>query len=231
VQQSSFFFSQALTVLHWSRLSDTIGRKPVLLASLFGITLSMLLFGLSSSYPSLVLSRSLQGALNGNVGVMKSMMADVTDSTNVAAAFSFLPIAWVTGGTVGLLLSAMLAHPYERFSGTIFSKLEFFKHYPYFLAYSVPALYAIVALVVTRIYLKEVSRFIVFFLPISHIYRQSTPTSTSASSAVHLHHPPNLSNPHPLRHHLSLKSSPLHVCSSQPHHTAFSPFSISPSAL
>jgi hypothetical protein len=39
--------------------------------------------------------------LNGNVGVMKSMMADLTDETNVARGFSLIPVAWAVGGTVG----------------------------------------------------------------------------------------------------------------------------------
>jgi hypothetical protein len=87
---------------------------------------------------------------------MKSMMADITDSTNVAAAFSFLPITYGTGSTLGPLIGAVLAHPYERFPGTLFSKLEFFKQYPYFLACSVPAVLALISMTVTIVCLKEV---------------------------------------------------------------------------
>jgi MFS family permease len=48
--QSIFFATQALTVLLWSRLSDVVGRKPILLTGLFGLSLSMYSFGLSTSY-------------------------------------------------------------------------------------------------------------------------------------------------------------------------------------
>jgi len=41
---------EALTVLHWSRLSDLVGRKPVVLTGLFGLSLSMYAFGLSRTY-------------------------------------------------------------------------------------------------------------------------------------------------------------------------------------
>ena len=80
--------TEALTVLQWSRASDCIGRKPVLLIGLIGITLSMLSFGLSRTFWALVIryglsykylattklkllaiSRCLTGLLNGNIGI------------------------------------------------------------------------------------------------------------------------------------------------------------------
>jgi MFS family permease len=45
-----FFATQAITVLHWSRLSDVVGRKPIILIGLFGLSLSMFSFGLSTTY-------------------------------------------------------------------------------------------------------------------------------------------------------------------------------------
>ncbi|KAJ2767046.1 hypothetical protein IWQ56_003479, partial [Coemansia nantahalensis] len=46
---SSFSFCQTLTVMHWGRLSDRIGRRPVLLFGLTGYLVSFLLFGVSRS--------------------------------------------------------------------------------------------------------------------------------------------------------------------------------------
>jgi len=43
----------------------------------------------------------LNGALNGNIGVIKSIMAEMTDVTNLSLAYSYLPIAWSTGTTLG----------------------------------------------------------------------------------------------------------------------------------
>lgn len=80
-------------VLQWARISDYIGRKPVLLTGMAGLCMSMICFGLSRTFLHLVLrcvrshytvcgpaltaslpSRCLVGALNGNIGVIKSMM-------------------------------------------------------------------------------------------------------------------------------------------------------------
>lgn len=88
-------------MLQWGRASDHIGRKPVLLGGLLGLTLSMLGFGVSRAYWALVLSRCAEGALNGNIGVTKSMMAEITDHTNRVQAFAFFPMSWQVGGTLG----------------------------------------------------------------------------------------------------------------------------------
>ncbi len=40
--------------MQWSRVSDRIGRKPVLLTGLAGLCISMLCFGLSKTFTTLV---------------------------------------------------------------------------------------------------------------------------------------------------------------------------------
>jgi len=104
-QESTFFLVQTLFILQWGRLSDKIGRKPVVLIGLLGLTLSMLSFGLSRTFPALVASRSLVGLLNGNIGVLKSMLGEITDDTNIAKGVTFLPIVWSMGSTIGYVHS------------------------------------------------------------------------------------------------------------------------------
>ncbi|KAF7330235.1 Major facilitator superfamily multidrug-resistance DHA1 sub-family [Mycena venus] len=152
-QQSIFFLTQAMTVLHWSRLSDHIGRKPVILIGLFGLSLSMYCFSLSRTFWGLVLSRSLNGALNGNIGVIKSIVAELTDSTNIAQAYAYMPIAWSTGSTLGPIIGGFLARPADRFE--MFRNNQFLRKYPYFLPCAVPATFSLVAWTVTLLFLKE----------------------------------------------------------------------------
>ena len=45
--------------------------------------------------------------LNGNVGVMKSMMAELTDETNMARGSSLIAVTWAVGGTIGSVLSLL----------------------------------------------------------------------------------------------------------------------------
>ncbi len=54
----------------------------------------------------LIASRCLQGALKGNIGVVKSAIAELTDETNVARGFSLLPMTWAFGLVVGFAIFA-----------------------------------------------------------------------------------------------------------------------------
>jgi hypothetical protein len=54
-------------------------------------------------HPTLIVkhSRSLNGALNGNVGVIKSIVAEITDPTNLPQVYAYMPISWSIGGALG----------------------------------------------------------------------------------------------------------------------------------
>ncbi|KAH9958622.1 MFS general substrate transporter [Russula dissimulans] len=154
MMQSLFFATQALTVLHWSRLSDVVGRKPIILTGMFGLSLSMYAFGLSTSYWGATISRSLNGALNGNIGVIKSIVAEVTDPTNLPQVLAYMPLAWSTGGALGPTIGGSLSRPAERFPDT-FGNSEFLKKYPYFLPCAVAATFSALTWVITCVFLQE----------------------------------------------------------------------------
>ncbi|KAJ6491890.1 major facilitator superfamily domain-containing protein [Mycena sanguinolenta] len=129
--ESLFYITEAATVLQWSRASDYVGRKPILVIGLFGTTLSMLCFGLSRTFWMLVVSRCLTGLLNGNVGIMKSVLADLTDRSNRAQAVAFVPIVWDLGSALGMFLGGQLSQPQRRFPNLFPGR--FWGDYPYFL--------------------------------------------------------------------------------------------------
>ncbi|KAJ8595483.1 MFS general substrate transporter, partial [Rhizopogon salebrosus TDB-379] len=151
--ESLFFVAQALTVLRWSRLSDRIGRKPVLLVGLSGTCISMLCFGLSTNFWSLVVSRIVCGVLNGNIGVMKTMVGELTDSTNMAQGFALIPIIWCIGAFIGPLMGGTLARPQDHWP-TLFGH-SFWGRYPYFLPCAVSACLLFLAFFVLLFFLEE----------------------------------------------------------------------------
>ncbi|KAI1786343.1 MFS general substrate transporter [Ganoderma leucocontextum] len=151
--ESIFFATEAMFVFQWTRLSDHIGRKPVLLIGVGGCCISMICFGLSRTFLTLVLSRSLVGMLNGGTGVMKSMMGELTDSTNIAQAFAYIPVSWAVGVTMGPMVGGQLAKPHERWPH-IFSH-SFWVEYPYFLPCAVSAAFAAFCFVVAAFFLEE----------------------------------------------------------------------------
>ncbi|KIL59854.1 hypothetical protein M378DRAFT_14508 [Amanita muscaria Koide BX008] len=106
-QESLFFATQAVTIFRWGRISDRVGRKPVLLIGLAGTALSMICFGLSRTFWTLVISRCICGFLNGNVGVMKSTLGELTDPTNRAEGMAFIPVVWSIGTTIAIAFIEM----------------------------------------------------------------------------------------------------------------------------
>ncbi|KAG1767185.1 MFS general substrate transporter [Suillus placidus] len=151
--ESLFFVAQTLTAFAWSRLSDRIGRKPVLLMGLSGTCISMLCFGLSTTFWGLVISRCMCGVLNGNVSVMKTMVGELTDSTNMAQGFALIPIMWCIGGFVGPLTGGTLARPQDNWP-RLFAHI-FWSKYPYFLPCAVSACGLVLGFFVLLFFLEE----------------------------------------------------------------------------
>lgn len=92
---------EALTTLQWGRIADKIGRRPVMLLGLLGSTISAISFGLSHSFKAIVISRGLAGALNGNNGVGKCMLGEITNETNRAKGYGALSLTWALGNAIG----------------------------------------------------------------------------------------------------------------------------------
>ena len=62
---SAFAFAEFSTSVLWGRLSDRIGRKPVLIGGLAGTGVSMMIFGFAPNLPAALIGRALGGLLNG----------------------------------------------------------------------------------------------------------------------------------------------------------------------
>ncbi|KAG0142330.1 hypothetical protein CROQUDRAFT_240347 [Cronartium quercuum f. sp. fusiforme G11] len=75
--------------------TDYIGRKPVMLIGLFGMAVSVISFGLQKTYTGLLISRFVAGMMNGNIAILQSIVAEITDATNYADAAALLPLCFV----------------------------------------------------------------------------------------------------------------------------------------
>ncbi|KAH9054507.1 MFS general substrate transporter [Lactarius vividus] len=148
---SLHYAAVAITSFQWSRLSDHVGRKPVLLSCLAGTAFSILLFGLSRSF--LALEAGACMARWGDTGVVKSITAELTDETNIAQGFSMLPMARSLGYVIGPLIGGVLSRPQDRWPH-IFSH-HFWEDYPYFLPCLVASMLSCLSLIITGLYLEE----------------------------------------------------------------------------
>ena len=66
---SAFAFAEFSSGVVWGRLSDKVGRKPVLIGGLAGTGLSMIIFGFAPNLPVALVGRALGGLLNGYVAL------------------------------------------------------------------------------------------------------------------------------------------------------------------
>lgn len=62
---SAFTLAEFSTGVMWGRLSDKVGRKPILLMGLTGTAISALIFGFAQSLPVALFARAMGGLLNG----------------------------------------------------------------------------------------------------------------------------------------------------------------------
>ncbi|KAG2138615.1 major facilitator superfamily domain-containing protein [Suillus bovinus] len=154
ILQSSYYAAHALTVFNLSQLSDHIGRKPVMLIALSALSVSMFSFGLSKTFLGLVVSRVICGTFDASNSVMKSVLIDITDATNMPKAFNYMPIPWMIASTLGPLIGGSLSRPADRFPD-IFGRSELLKTYPYLLPCSISASFILIAWLVTYFCLKE----------------------------------------------------------------------------
>ncbi|KAG9001956.1 hypothetical protein FRB93_011928 [Tulasnella sp. JGI-2019a] len=149
-----FACAQLLTIFQWGRLSDRIGRKPVIISGLTGVALASSCFGLSTKFWHTLVFRAMAGGLTGNVAVIESVLGEITDETNQAQAFPLAEVTWSIGCVVGPLIGGYLSHPAERYPD-MFGHHDFLRQHPYFLPCFVSSMITLCSIIITVIFLEE----------------------------------------------------------------------------
>jgi multidrug resistance protein len=106
---TSFSLMQLLFAPVWGRLSDRVGRRPVILAGLLGSSISYLTFGLAPSLAILFLSRILAGIAGANISTAQAYIADSTQPENRAKGMGLIGAAYGLGFTVGPAIGGILS--------------------------------------------------------------------------------------------------------------------------
>lgn len=99
-----FFFAPI-----WGRLSDRIGRRPVILISLTASCIGYFLFGIAHSLAVLFASRIIAGAGGANIGTAQAYIADTTTPENRAKGMGLIGAAFGMGFILGPPLSGVLS--------------------------------------------------------------------------------------------------------------------------
>ncbi|RAH76409.1 permease of the major facilitator superfamily [Aspergillus japonicus CBS 114.51] len=130
---STFSLCEALTGMFWGSLSDRVGRKPVLISGCFGTMASLLMVGFATNFWVALLGRALGGVLNGNIGVIQTMVGElVKNPEHEPRAYAIMPFFWSIGTIIGPAIGGLLAKPAEGYP-TFFSQNGLFGIFPFLL--------------------------------------------------------------------------------------------------
>ncbi len=91
----------------WGKLSDRIGRKPVLALTIFGAAMADLLTATSTSLVFLFLARFAAGLCAGNVATASALVSDATEAHNRSRGMAIIGICFGLGFTMGPGLGAL----------------------------------------------------------------------------------------------------------------------------
>lgn len=128
VLMASYSAMQFLLTPFWGRLSDRVGRRPILLVSLFASCLGYMVWGFSSSLAMLFVARMVAGAGNANIAVAQAYVSDVTTLEDRARGMGMMGAAFGLGFVLGPAIGGFCAGfglPMVGFVAAAFSFVDF----------------------------------------------------------------------------------------------------------
>jgi MFS transporter, DHA1 family, tetracycline resistance protein len=129
---ASFSLAQMICAPLLGRLSDRIGRKPVIVMSLFGTALGSLMTGLAGSLPLLFIGRIVDGASGASVSVAQGAVTDIAPAARRAKLLGMLSAAFGVGFVLGPAIGGLASLGSHRL--------------PFFIAAAIAAINGVVAL-------------------------------------------------------------------------------------
>lgn len=157
--ESLFSLTQMLLMIQWGRLSDRVGRKPVLLFSLVGVSIAVSLFGFAKQIWQMVLFRCFAGFFAGTIVTVRTMIAENSTPGTQARAFSLFAFSGNLGIFLGSFLGGALADPATQYPG-VFGNVRFFLDYPYATPTVIVGILGLSSAIVVALFLKEVGRIV-----------------------------------------------------------------------
>jgi DHA1 family tetracycline resistance protein-like MFS transporter len=103
-----YALAQVIATPFWGRLSDAVGRRPVLLVSLVGSVVGYVWLAFADTLGMLIGSRVLSGLMSGNISTAFAYGADVTDPSSRAKGLGLIGAAFGLGFMFGPLIGGLL---------------------------------------------------------------------------------------------------------------------------
>ncbi|KAG6336070.1 hypothetical protein ID866_3017 [Astraeus odoratus] len=151
--ESAFGVAQLCAIYPCAKLSDVVGRRPVLLVSVLGTGIMSLVFGLSKSLAVILAVRCLGGLFAGNTAVVQSMLGESMDSTNQATVVPIFGLMWPLGSIIGPLIGGFFSQGAFKFPNLF--GYGIFQENPYFLPCLISATISFIGVVLGYVFLEE----------------------------------------------------------------------------
>ena len=142
------------TMLIWGRVSDRIGRKPVLIGSLIGCAVTVAMFGFAQTIPQMIIFRCLSGVCSGTVVTIRAMITELSTKQTQARAFSIFAFASNLGIFLGPIIGGSLSKLAQHYP-SVFGGNRFLEAFPYALPTLVCGSFALVCSVVVTFFVVE----------------------------------------------------------------------------
>ncbi|KFY47696.1 hypothetical protein V495_01869 [Pseudogymnoascus sp. VKM F-4514 (FW-929)] len=155
ITSAVFSLSQSVTAIIWGRASDMFGRKPVILLGLTSTMIMSILWGFSTSLTWAIIARALSGGGNGNVGIIRTMVAEMVPERSLQPrAFSVMPLVWSFGSILGPAFGGFFASPAVNLPG-LFGNNKLLTKFPFALPNMIASVFFTVGIIVGFLFLHE----------------------------------------------------------------------------
>jgi len=109
-----YALAQLLFLPVWGWVSDRIGRRPVILVSLFGTVCSFVALAFADSISMIYVARALAGFFAASIGTAQAVVTDVTSPSERASGMGIIGAAFGAGMIVGPILGGLTAELSEK---------------------------------------------------------------------------------------------------------------------
>src|ERR1700682_828317 len=107
---SIYSLMQLLCAPVLGRISDHVGRRPIIMLGLLGSAGGYLIYGFAASFAWLLFSRALHGACAATVSTAQAYVADTTDESGRAHGMGMIGAAFGLGFVLGPAIGGLLVH-------------------------------------------------------------------------------------------------------------------------
>lgn len=102
-----YALAQLLFLPAWGWVSDRVGRRPVILLSLFGTVCSFVVLAFAETIAMIYVARVLAGFFAASIGAAQAVVTDVTDASERAGGMGVIGAAFGAGMVVGPVIGGL----------------------------------------------------------------------------------------------------------------------------